>query len=93
MGPKMTGKMICFAALGAVLTLPLFFVLGLLVTMLSETVWRPFGTLAPAYVLAAISLMGLPVGAYYGVRFALQSRGYSLGDYYRSIKKFLSDAR
>jgi ABC-type phosphate transport system permease subunit len=89
----MVGKGVCFAALGAILSLPVFFSFSMLIIMLSEALWRPFGAMAPVYISLAIMFLGLISGAYYGLRFALRSRGYSLKDYYRSIRDFLGDAR
>lgn len=88
----MTFKIICFATVGAVLALPVFFVFGFLIVMLTEEIWRPFGTLAPVNINIIITAFGLPVGAFYGASFALRSRGYSLGDYFRSVREFLNNA-
>jgi ABC-type proline/glycine betaine transport system permease subunit len=87
----MAFKTICFAAVGAVLALPVFFLFGLLIVMLTEGMWRPFGTLAPVNMNIIIAMIGIPVGAYYGAIFASRSRGYSFRDYLRSIRDFLNN--
>jgi hypothetical protein len=87
----MAFKIICFAAVGAVLALPVFFVFGLLIVMLTEGLWRPFGTLAPVNINIIIAVIGMPIGAYYEVIFALRSRSYSINDYFRSIRDFLNN--
>jgi uncharacterized protein YacL len=87
----MAFKIICFAAVGAVLALPVFFVFGLLIVMLTEAPWRPFGTLAPVNINIIIAVIGMPIGAYYGAIFALRSRSYSINDYFRSIRDFLNN--
>jgi H+/Cl- antiporter ClcA len=88
-------KIICFVGVGAALGLLVFSALSLLVVMLAGSVLRPlslnFHHLFPLYLGIFVAVMGLPVGAYYGMIFAFRSRGYSFGDYCRSIRDFMSN--
>jgi hypothetical protein len=91
----MACKIICFAMIGAALGLPVFFGLSFLIVMLLGGIIRSLSLdlhhLFPLYAGIAIALAGIPVGAYYGMVFALRSRGYQLGDYYRAARDFLNN--
>jgi len=90
----MAVKIICFAAIGAMLGLTIFFVLSFVAVMLLGNLVKPLGLdlhhLFPLYAGILFTLLGLPIGAYYGMIFALRSRGSSIGDYYRSVRDFLN---
>lgn len=90
----MAFKIICFAILGAILGLVSFYTMSHIVVMALGTIWRPLGIddiapLAPIYVGLITAVIGPPFGAYFGATLAIRSRGYSVGDYYRSIRAFL----
>jgi hypothetical protein len=82
----MVFKIVCFAAIGAALGLPVFFGLSFLIVMLLGGIIRSLSLdlhhLFPLYAGIAIALVGIPVGAYYGMVFAPKSRGYDFADYY-----------
>jgi hypothetical protein len=89
----MAFKIICFAILGAILGLVSFYAMSHIVVMALGTIWQPLGIddiapVAPIYVGLITTVTGLPIGAYFGATLAMWSRGYSFGDYYRSIRDF-----
>ena len=90
----MAFKITCFAVVGAALGLAVLLGLSFIVVMLLGSILRPLelnlNHLFPLYAGTIFSVMGLPIGAYYGMVFALRSRGFSFGDYYRSIRNFLN---
>jgi hypothetical protein len=90
----MAFKIICFAVVGAALGLAVFLCLSFIVVGLLGGILRPLelnlNHLFPIYAGIIFTVMGLPIGAYYGIAFALRSRGFSFSDYYRSIRNFLN---
>jgi hypothetical protein len=73
------------------MALPIFILFGALIAFLVGAIFYGRGSFPPLNILLLITLLGLPVGAYYGMVFALRSRGYSFRDYVRSIKNFLNN--
>ncbi len=87
-------KIASFAILGAligtgiafVLSFPCLIVIGGILESVfgvDEVAWYGF------VIVPVLTIIGLPIGAYYGAVFALRTRGYSLRDYGRTIWAFL----
>jgi len=89
-------KTVCFALFGAIICTGIAFVLSFPVLIViggilegvfgvDEVAWYGF------VIVPAFTILGLPIGAFYGAVFALRTRGYSLREYGRTIWAFLNN--